>query len=70
MSLKSVERISSAKADLREFPDEVQDALGFALYRVQLGQMPENAKPLQGSLRDVVELRENDPSGTIAWCIR
>lgn len=28
-------------------PDDVQDAFGYALYLVQLGDMPDNAKPFK-----------------------
>lgn len=36
----------------------MQQAFGFALYRVQLGEMPPSAKPLKGHLSGVYELRE------------
>jgi phage-related protein len=40
--------IGSSKRDLKRFPGEVQDRLGFALYGVQTGERPPNAKPLKG----------------------
>jgi len=46
------------------FPSAVQDRLGHALYRVQIGEMPGNVKALRGPLRDALEIVENDPSGT------
>jgi phage-related protein len=46
--LKSVEWISSSRDDLREFPEEVQQMMGFALYRAQLGKKHPDAKPLKG----------------------
>ncbi len=64
MSLKPVEWIASTLADLKTFPSDVQNEFGHALYLVQLGETPENAKPLHGPVRDVLELVENDPSGT------
>ena len=64
MSPKVVEWIASARADLKTFPEDVRDELGFALYQVQIGQTPVNAKPLRGRLREVVELIASDPSGT------
>jgi phage-related protein len=36
--LKPVEWISSSREDLREFPEDVQQVIGFALYRSQLGK--------------------------------
>jgi phage-related protein len=46
--LKPVEWISSSREDLREFPEDVQQTIGFALYRSQLGKKHPDAKPLKG----------------------
>jgi phage-related protein len=46
--LKPVEWISSSREDLREFPEDVQQTIGFALYRAQLGKKHTDAKPLKG----------------------
>jgi phage-related protein len=46
--LKPVEWISSSRDDLREFPEDVQQMMGFALYRAQLGKKHPDAKPLKG----------------------
>jgi phage-related protein len=40
--------IGSSLKDLREFPDEVKDEMGFALYEAQCGLKPMTAKPLKG----------------------
>lgn len=40
--------VGSSKKDLTAFPDETVDMIGFDLYAVQKGEMPEKAKPLQG----------------------
>jgi phage-related protein len=59
-SLKPVEWISSARDDLREFPEEVQQMMGFALYRAQLGKKHLDAKPLKGFKGSgVLEIVEN-----------
>lgn len=55
---KPIDWIGTSREDLKSFPDEVQQAFGFALYRVQLGEMPPSAKPLKGQLSGVYELRE------------
>ena len=55
---KPIDWIGTSHEDLKSFPDEVQQAFGFALYRVQLGEMPPSAKPLKGQLSGVYELRE------------
>jgi phage-related protein len=46
--LKPVEWISSSRDDLRQFPEDVQQMIGFALYRAQLGKKHPDAKPLKG----------------------
>jgi phage-related protein len=46
--LRPVEWVGSSYRDFREFPDPVQDAMGFALYQAQVGGMPASTKPLKG----------------------
>jgi phage-related protein len=48
LQLKPLEWISSSRNDLREFPEDVQQSIGFALYRAQLGKKHPDAKPLKG----------------------
>jgi phage-related protein len=47
-SSKPVVWIGSTRADLAAFPEEVKDAIGYALYIAQLGGKHSDAKPLQG----------------------
>jgi phage-related protein len=47
-SIKPTVWIGSAKADLRAFPEEVKDSIGFALYVAQQGGRHIGAKPLRG----------------------
>lgn len=49
-----------SKRVLQEFPDEVKSDLGYALYRLQLGQTPPDRKPVQTVGAGVYELREGD----------
>jgi phage-related protein len=46
--LKPLIWIGSSRKDLREFPDPVQDQMGYALYVAQLGGKHRNAKALSG----------------------
>jgi phage-related protein len=46
--LKPVEWISSSLDDLRKFPEDVQQMMGFALYLAQLGKKHPDSKPLKG----------------------
>ena len=56
--------IGSAKRDLRAFPDEVKDAVGFALYVAQQGGKHPDAKPLRGfgsaGVLEIVEDHKGD----------
>ncbi len=64
-SLKPVVWIGSAKADLRAFPEEVKDSLGFALYVAQQGGKHASAKPLRGfSGAGVLEIVEDHRGDT------
>src|SRR3972149_5892357 len=48
--------MSSSRDDLKEFPGQVRDAFGFALYQAQGGERPVGAKALKGLGSGVVEL--------------
>ncbi len=67
--LKPIEWISRSRDDLREFPEEVQQAMGFALYRAQQGKKHPNAKPLKGfkgsGVLEVVEDFDGDTYRTV-----
>jgi phage-related protein len=51
MVLKPVFWVGNSRETLREFPDSVQDEVGFALYLAQGGGKHFWAKPLQGLQR-------------------
>jgi phage-related protein len=58
--LKPVEWIGSSRNDLQEFPEDVQQMMGFALYRAQLGKKHPDAKPLKGFKgAGILEIVEN-----------
>jgi len=63
--LKRVDFIGSSRNDLKEFPEEVKQDIGYALYEAQRGQKPASAKPLKGfSGAGVLEIVENFTAGT------
>lgn len=63
--LKRVDFIGSSREDLKEFPEEVKQDIGYALYEAQRGEKPAAAKPLKGfSGAGVLEIVENFSSGT------
>ena len=47
-SIKPVSWIGSSYKDFREFPEPVQDSMGYALYQAQIGLKHGCAKPLKG----------------------
>lgn len=53
---KPVEWIGSARADLREMPEDVQDNFGHALHQAQLGLHHASAQRLRGEFSGLVEL--------------
>lgn len=46
--IKSIVWVGSSRRDLKAFPAEVKDVMGFALYQAQLGLKALSAKPLRG----------------------
>ena len=46
--IKPVIWIGTTRADLSRFPEEVKDAIGYALYMAQRGDKHPDAKPLRG----------------------
>lgn len=61
---KPVEFLGSSKKDLRACPDGVQDVIGYALYRSQIGDKHAQTKPLKGfagaGVLEVVEDHDGD----------
>ena len=47
-ALKPLDFIGSSREDLREFPDEVKQDIGYALFEAQKSQKSESVKPLKG----------------------
>ena len=65
MKLKRLIWVGSSKVDLLEFPEEVKRSMGFGLYLAQTGEKSIHSKVLSGfGGAGVVEIKENDESGT------
>lgn len=62
--LKLVEWIASSLNDLKTFPEDVQQTMGYALYLEQCGEKHPDAKPLKGfkgaAVLEVVEDFDRD----------
>ena len=61
--------VGSSKRDLKAFPDNVQDMMGYALWLAETGGKHPDAKPLQGfgggGVLEVVEDHDGDTYRTI-----
>jgi phage-related protein len=56
--------MGSSREDLREFPEAVQDSVGFALYSVQCGLEPTDWKPMTSVGAGVKGIRVRDEAGS------
>jgi phage-related protein len=57
--LTPFEWMGSAREDLRDFPEAVQDDVGYALYVAQRGEHPLHVKRLKGELGGLIEIVED-----------
>jgi phage-related protein len=55
--------MGGSREGLKEFPETVQDSLGFELYRVQCGFEPKDWKPMTTVGAGVKEIRVRDEAG-------
>ena len=62
--IKNIVWVGSSRRDLKAFPAEVKDVMGFALYQAQLGLKALSAKPLRGfggaGVLEIVEDHQGD----------
>jgi phage-related protein len=54
--IRELEWVGSSLRDLKEFPQEVMQEIGYSLYEVQIGKKPSNAKPLVGFDLGIMEI--------------
>ena len=58
--LKRLDFVGSSREDLKGFPEEVKQDIGYALFQAQEGKKPAAAKPLKGfGGAGVLEIIEN-----------
>lgn len=63
--IKSLVWIGSSRRDLKSFPAEVKDVMGYALYQAQVESKARSAKPLAGFGRaGVLEIVEDHQTDT------
>jgi phage-related protein len=61
---KETQWIGSSQKDLREMPEEIRDAFGYAIWMAQCGDTPEGMKPLHGFGGGVLEVIATNDGGT------
>lgn len=54
--MKDLYWMGNSLEDLKEFPDEVMEEIGYALYEGQQGLKPKNAKVLTGLGSSIMEI--------------
>ena len=64
MQLRPVIWVGSSKEDLKTFPADVQDRVGFALYQAQIGLRHRDTKTLRGMGSHVLEIVSRYDSDT------
>jgi phage-related protein len=63
--MKLLKWVGSSYKDLIRFPDEVRRSMGYALHLAQIDERHAHTKVLSGmGSSKIVEIRENDESGT------
>jgi phage-related protein len=62
--MKALIWIGSSLDDLKDFPDQVMDEIGYSLYEAQMGLKPINSKPLTGISNGVIEIISNFDKNT------
>jgi phage-related protein len=65
---KKIYWMAGTKEALSLFPAEVRLQTGYALRFAQAGLMHQDARRMRHRLRDVVEVRVDDPAGTFRTC--
>jgi phage-related protein len=60
---KPIEFRGSSLKDLRDFPKEVRADCGYQLYKVQIGEQPDDFKPMPSIGKGVEEIRVKDEDG-------
>jgi phage-related protein len=61
---KPIVWLGSTQGDLTAASEDVRETMGGALRAAQEGAQSDDATPMKGNLRDVMEVREDDEAGT------
>lgn len=61
--LRQITFLGTSLKDLRDFPRSVREDCGYQLYKLQLGEQPDDFKPMTTIGRGVEEIRVKDADG-------
>lgn len=61
--MKDIEFLGTSLEDVRSFPDDIKQDTGYQLHKVQVGDMPDNYKPMSSIGTSVIEIRLTDSNG-------
>lgn len=61
--LKEIRWLGDSKLIVSAFPNSVKEDLGFQLYELQNGRLPQNSRPMKSIGAGVFELKEQDHHG-------
>lgn len=61
--MKTLTWLADSRTNVRSFPPNIRDGIGYALYLAQMGEMSATSKPLHGFGGGVMETAVNDASG-------
>lgn len=64
MILKKMVWLGNSLKNLKDFPEEVKDEVGYALHMAQEGRISKKAKPLKGFKPPVMEIISNYDTNT------
>jgi len=57
--IRELKWVGNSLRDLKEFPKQVQQEIGFTLHEIQKGKNPSNVKPLKGFGSGIMEIVSN-----------
>ena len=64
MQTKKIVWLGDSRENVRQFPDEIKQSIGHALFKVQAGKVPSNAKSLKSFKPSVMEIKANFDTNT------
>jgi phage-related protein len=61
--VKPIRWMRRSRQDLKAFPEDARSVIGHGLHLVQLGERPNNERPLHGELSSLTEIRADSANG-------